>query len=145
MKDVLYNKVKEEDKKWIKFYNCLKKHYDEYKTIEDIHMEYVTEDGIELGFWLYKQKRLFNANKLSAEKSRLLENFDIEWDYLKPTVDRLYKTIEDYYNQNKSLNNMPKDIRFDYDRLKSILNNNIRFCKIKSRLEILEKGELCNA
>lgn len=145
MKDVLYNKVKEEDKKWIKFYNCLKKHYEEYKTIKDIHMEYVTEDGIELGFWLYKQKRLFNANKLSMEKSRLLENFDIEWDYLKPTVDRLYKTIEDYYNQNKSLNNMPKDISFDYDRLKSILNNNIRFCKVKTKLEILEKGELCNA
>ena len=108
-------------------------------------MEYVTEDGVELGFWLYKQKRLYNADKLSIEKSHLLERFDIEWDYLKPTVNRLYKTIEDYYNKNKSLKGMPNDICFDYDRLKSILNNNSRFYEIQSKLERLEKGELCNA
>lgn len=105
MKDILYNRVKTEDRQWIKMYNKVNE-----------------ENTDEVANWLYKQRKLHSVNKLSEDKTILLERKGIEWDILKSTVHSLYKNIENYYNENKTLEGIPSDL--ELDRLQTIISRN---------------------
>ncbi len=105
MKDILYNRVKAQDRQWIKMYNKL--------NIEN------TED---VDHWLYKQRKLHSVNKLSEDKTILLERKGVEWDILKSTVYSLYKNIKNYYDEHKTLDGIPDEL--ELDRLKTIITNN---------------------
>lgn len=105
MKDILYNRVKAQDRQWIKMYNKL------------------NEDNTdEVANWLYKQRKLHSVNKLSEDKTILLERKGVEWDILKSTVYSLYKNIKNYYDEHKTLEGIPDEL--ELDRLKTIITNN---------------------
>lgn len=105
MKDILYNRVKAQDRQWIKMYNKLNE-----------------ENTNEVSNWLYKQKKLHSVNKLSEDKTILLERKGVEWDILKSTVYSLYKNIKNYYDEHKTLEGIPDEL--ELDRLKTIITNN---------------------
>lgn len=105
MKDILYNRVKAQDRQWIKMYNKLNE-----------------ENTEEVANWLYKQKKLHSVNKLSEDKTILLERKGVEWDILKSTVYSLYKNIKNYYDEHKTLEGIPDEL--ELDRLKTIITNN---------------------
>lgn len=105
MKDILYNRVKTQDRQWIKMYNKLN-----------------VENTDEVANWLYKQRKLHSVNKLSEDKTILLERKGVEWDILKSTVYSLYKNIKNYYDEHKTLDGIPDEL--ELDRLKTIITNN---------------------
>ena len=105
MKDILYNRVKAQDRQWIKMYNKLN-----------------AENTDEVNNWLYKQRKLHSVNKLSEDKTILLERKGVEWDILKSTVYSLYKNIKNYYDEHKTLDGIPDEL--ELDRLKTIITNN---------------------
>lgn len=105
MKDILYNRVKAQDRQWIKMYNKLN-----------------VENTDEVANWLYKQRKLHSVNKLSEDKTILLERKGVEWDILKSTVYSLYKNIKNYYDEHKTLDGIPDEL--ELDRLKTIITNN---------------------
>ena len=105
MKDILYNRVKAQDRQWIKMYNKLN-----------------LENTDEVANWLYKQRKLHSVNKLSEDKTILLERKGVEWDILKSTVYSLYKNIKNYYDEHKTLDGIPDEL--ELDRLKTIITNN---------------------
>lgn len=105
MKDILYNRVKTQDRQWIKMYNKLNE-----------------ENTEEVANWLYKQRKLHSVNKLSEDKTILLERKGVEWDILKSTVYSLYKNIKNYYDEHKTLEGIPDELQLD--RLKAIISHN---------------------
>ena len=105
MKDILYNRVKAQDRQWIKMYNKLN-----------------VENTDDVANWLYKQRKLHSVNKLSEDKTILLERKGVEWDILKSTVYSLYKNIKNYYDEHKTLDGIPDEL--ELDRLKTIITNN---------------------
>ena len=67
------------NKKWHEMYSLSKQYrYDNGNLL--IPSNYITEDNIQLGSWISKQRALYKQGKLSEEKVGLLEDIGMVWD-----------------------------------------------------------------
>lgn len=76
---------------WEEMYKLLINYYNYNGNIDlkydfytiDGYSEVSSEDGINLGCWLHKQRPLYRSGKLSSEKIKLLEDLGMKWQIRK--------------------------------------------------------------
>ena len=73
--NIIWEKLPDE---WNLYYNKAFEYYKENGSL-DVNKKYVTEDGFELGKWIYNQKIRYNSKQLSSDKTKKLEQIGIEW------------------------------------------------------------------
>lgn len=71
----------------------------------DIKVEYVDEDGFNLGMWLAKQR----YNLVDDDKIKLLDDLGVKWNIREETWDEKYYLLEAYYEKYGDIN-----VPFDY-------------------------------
>ncbi len=98
----MYNKL------WFKNYKIARIYFNthhtlsmprDFKTIDGISK---SEEGINLGFWLARQRQLYKNGNLDIQKIKLLEKIGIKWkrtDYW----NEKYLIAKQYYLENKNL------------------------------------------
>ena len=79
---------------WNKYYSALEKYYEEHGNI-DIPIKYETEEGLNLGYWLHKQRLTCK----DIEKEKLLNKLGMTWDISMKTWDNYYYALEEYYEK----------------------------------------------
>ena len=79
---------------WDNHYSALKKYYEEHRNI-DIPIKYETEEGLNLGYWLHKQRLTCK----DIEKEKLLNKLGMTWDISMKTWDNYYYALEEYYEK----------------------------------------------
>lgn len=70
---------------WECNYNILKSYYKKHGNI-NIKSSYKTQNGIELGFWLWSLKKDYQKGKLPKKQVIALEELDIQWETTKTTI-----------------------------------------------------------
>lgn len=67
---------------WMKMYAYAVEFYQEYGNLV-VPKCYKNKDGVDLGEWLFRQKRYYKNGRLSSEKICMLESIGIIWDVRK--------------------------------------------------------------
>ena len=66
--------------KWQERYRCAVEYYKDKGNL-NIPYKFITNDGVHLGSWLTKQRRLYHYGKLNINRTRLLEELEIDWSF----------------------------------------------------------------
>ncbi len=91
--------------KWIKYYKLAENYYQYYGNLE-VPNEFKTndgidlnEDGLELGTWIYNQRRNYNNNSLSQDRYELLKMIGMRFDVkdLNEEWLKMYNLAKQYY------------------------------------------------
>ena len=94
------------------------------------------EDGVQLGSWLDRQRKLYKKGKLDETYQRRLENLGMSWDPLADQLERSFALLE-FYEERGGHGNVPRDHEEDGMKLGIWLNNQRKLYK-KGKL-----GESC--
>ena len=88
-----------------------------YKDTGDanIPFQYITEDGVRLGEWLYRQRKAYQNGTLSEEKISFFRGLKIRWDSTDIKWDKMYAMVENYYKINRNSNLPTRSIAKDKD------------------------------
>lgn len=70
------------DKKWEQAYREAKAYYRVNHHL-NVPQKYQSESGFYLGFWVFTQKKKYQAGKLDAEKDRILEQIGMRFETSK--------------------------------------------------------------
>ncbi len=62
------------------------------------------EEGVNLGFWLSKQREAKKAGKLDVTRERRLEKFGIVWDALGDQWERMFGLLEQFKDREGHCN-----------------------------------------
>ena len=90
------------NKKWHEMYSLSKQYrYDNGNLL--IPSNYITEDNIQLGSWISKQRALYKQGKLSEEKVGLLEDIGMVWDPFDVQWNKNFELAKKYYEENGNL------------------------------------------
>ena len=65
-------------KRWHDVYSVLKEYYDAHGNV-DVPYDLATPDGVNVWYWLNKQKKRYLSGKLEQERIVLLNDLDIHW------------------------------------------------------------------
>ena len=96
-----------EDKRhlvWLDKYEEAKTYYEKHGNL-DVPFSYVTPTGFKLGYWISKQKELFNNGKLSENRIELLKKIGITFEDKREDIFfKRYEEAKKYYEEHGDLN-----------------------------------------
>ena len=95
---------------WMNFYELAKKYYEHYNNLE-VPKDFKTIDGInynkkgiELGLWVYNQRKYnFKYENYSKEKIELLDKIGMVWSSLDSRWNKNYELAKKYYLEHGNL------------------------------------------
>ena len=92
---------------WRDYYKLAQNYYEEHNNL-NIPGDYITDDGIKLGIWLNKQRKLYEKKELDKNRIQLLEELEITWEIPNNTNDKKwdegYEHAREYFILNGDLN-----------------------------------------
>ncbi len=89
--------------RWENGINHAKAYYDAFGDLA-VPKKFVAPDGYNLGTWLVTVRRNYRTGKLSAEKSRQLEELGVVWDSKEEGWTRGFRHAEMYYAEHGDIN-----------------------------------------
>lgn len=95
------NSLKQKNIAWNDYYILCEKYYKDFGNL-NIPYKYKV-NSINLGLWLYRQRKKYKEKKLSKECIEKLENLNIVWDFFEDTWNTMYQNAKDYYKTNGDL------------------------------------------
>lgn len=98
--------VSEEDS-WMKHFQLAEKYYSQYGNL-DVPSSYITPDGVRLGTWISRQRRLYRESSgdkgLLDVQIKMLEGLSMEWDLHRKAFETGLSAAERYYKAEGNLN-----------------------------------------
>ncbi len=110
--------TKEFDRRFEIYFAEAKKYYDEHGDLL-VPGQYVTENGIELGKWIYgmrESKRFDRESKLTDEQRELLESIGMDWEYSKAQIwENCFEALKKWKAENPG-KTIPDDVMTPYGK-----------------------------
>ena len=129
------------DDLWNEMYNQAKKYYEEHNNLK-IPANYETENGINLGLWISRQRKFYKKEKLTDEQIEKLESIKMIWDIYENEWNKMYDLAKEYYEKNNHLNIPRRYITEDGVKLGSWISSQRTLYKSKKlKKDQIEKLE----
>ncbi|MCC8047417.1 MAG: Helicase associated domain protein [Clostridiales bacterium] len=95
-----------QDRLWEKNYSAAKAYYETHGNL-DVKSDYVTEDGVKLGFWLSSirtyEKAGVRQKYLTPERVKMLDDLGMIWGKIDYFWERNYEAAAAYYREHGDL------------------------------------------
>ena len=92
-----------QERTWHDYYRKVKEYFAENEQ-HNIPKDYVADDGKRLGVWIYSQRQAYSKNKLSKEKTKLLEDIGFSWQRDDSRFETGYEFARSYHLIHGNLN-----------------------------------------
>lgn len=93
--------VEQKQISWFDYYMLCK---DYYNTFGNLNIPYKYKvKSVNLGFWLYRQRKKYKEKKLDKDSIIKLEKLNIVWDFFEDTWGTMYQYAKEYYKINGDL------------------------------------------
>ena len=130
------------EQKWMRMYHLAEAYSQQHGNL-NIPAGYCTEDGVDLGAWLAKQREAYRQRSLDLRCTHLLERLAVIWSPLQHNQDRYLEAAKAYYRKHSHLHIPAQYITEDGLRLGSWLADQRNLYKAKKlgqeRIQTLEK------